>query len=224
MNHWYPYWPYRTGTEDAFPLRIWEGLLHPLPDEAREIRLILADLDADRKVNVRQGGSIVHPEDCKEDHSLAEDLQDLIVTPRVFYLSAAQDRPPSHPRVRALLPEISERTFFGHPHLYMSGEICPLFPPDGGWDGIGNTLADYLPHISIWLVKHMVWVSMRALGRKARFIGKDDAPHGDFDRLISRLGQCWCGSGRAYRNCHKPGGIQRNVGVHTARMTLREKG
>lgn len=218
MNEWYPSWPNRTGMDDVVPVRIWEGVLYPLPDDASEIRLIMADVDAHRQVNVRQGGSIVHPEDCDEDHSLVEDLQGLIVTPRSFYLSATQDTPPSHPRVRALLPEISQETFFGHPHLYMSGEICPLFPPDGGWDGNRNTLADYLPHISIWLVKHIVWVSMRASGRKARFIGRDDAPHRDFDRLVRPFGQCWCGSGKAYRHCHKPRASQSNPITHDRRL------
>jgi len=200
----YPTWPFRPAIYDGIPVQVWEGLVTPFSDDRAEVLSIIADLDAARDIAIERGGALRHPKSCEAKHTLKDDLEGLMIQPLTYYMVVYQLEPPAHPRVKVVLPEISPLSFQGHPHLYFNGEICTLFPPDGGWDGHRSSLADFLPHASVWLAKHQVWVAMRASSRHPRFIGRDDAPHGAYADILAPDAQCWCGSGQRYGRCHRP--------------------
>jgi hypothetical protein len=102
-------------------------------------------------------------------------------------------------------PEISARTYRGHPHLYHPDVICPLFPPEKTWSWHTHNLVDYLGHVAVWLLKSQVWMATRDANGKGLWIGPDVSHDAEMLlRLVAPGDPCHCGSGRKYKQCHRP--------------------
>jgi hypothetical protein len=176
----------------------------PPPDE---LLLVVADLARPETslVQIEPDGRIRHHPRCTGRHELHDDrLARLVLPDAAFLLSAALYGPPQHPRVRVIDPEISARTYRGHPHLYHPDVICPLFPPEKTWSWHTHNLVDYLGHVAVWLLKSLIWIATRDTNGKGLWIGPD-VPH-DAEtllRLTAPEDPCHCGSGGKYKKCHR---------------------
>jgi hypothetical protein len=87
----------------------------------------------------------------------------------------------------------------------MPDALCAYRPGDGEWSWQGgDDLVKALDYVAIYLAKHLVWVRTGG-NHGGRWIGPQasHAPH-DLIAEINPAGECWCGSGTAYRDCHLP--------------------
>ncbi|HHY08259.1 MAG TPA: hypothetical protein GX530_07010 [Corynebacteriales bacterium] len=175
---------------------VWVGSITPLAPPSDAFGVISA-LAEDRYVEIHIGGRIdVDPEDLPEKMlELPIDEEELRKT---FYLLARHEGPPSHPKVFMTLPQLPRLC----PHVFPDGSLCPLLPSGGAWSWVENSLADYLDHIAIWLVKFSVWDATRKATGQGIWIGSE-APHDPASLAATPLNaQCYCGSGLRFGQCH----------------------
>jgi hypothetical protein len=178
----------------------------PIPPRD-ELPLIVADLRRPETsfVQLEPDGRMRHHPRCAGRHELPDErLAGLVLSDAAFLLSAALYGPPEHPRVRVVEPDISTRTYPGHPHFYRPDVICPLFPPEKTWSWHTHNLVDYLGHVAVWLLKSQIWIATRDANGKGLWIGPD-VPH-DAEtllRLTAPDDPCHCGLGGKYKQCHR---------------------
>lgn len=198
---WYPTseWGERVEGEQAY--RTLLAVIEPVPPVA-ELPLILADLRRGAIVSLEPGGHIRHDDRCHARHELPVELQhpEALLGDPAFIVEATFYTMKRDPAVRILDPEISLRTHPGHPHFYANGIVCPVFPPDKTWTWT-DSVTDYLDHVSIWLLKTLVWNATARMGT-ARWLGDDvHEPPDVFLRRVDRNDPCPCASGEIYRRC-----------------------
>lgn len=220
MGGWFPEWEYIESIADReVPTQggsvkqkvlviAWEGRLQPLPQDSHEAVKILADLANDQEVLVTRGGMLRHHERCRASHSVPDAVRNRNDFGVVFHLLAHQFPPPTHPKVYALQPHLGPELFHSQGHVNGDGSLCPLFAPDGAWNGIIDTLAKYLrAGVAPLLAKHLYWQwTLDATGRGV-WPGTR-GPHGPAEAMLTSLArspddQCWCGSGKPHKECHR---------------------
>lgn len=201
MKMWFPISQWGERVERGRAIRFWEVIVEPVPS-APEVLLVLADLDRGGPVDMNPSGWIRHSQRCRADHKLREGFEGLEIPDTVFLLEAVYQEPPGHPLVRSLDPKVSCLRFPGHPHFYGGEVICPLFPPENTWRWKNHTMTDYLEHVAVWLLKHLVWKATQDRDGKGIWIGPD-VEHSPMYLLwvIRPSDQCHCGSGKTYRRC-----------------------
>ncbi len=207
MGRWFPEWEYYEADRDHELALIWEGELQPLPQQPDSAMKILADLAAERLILVDRGGLLKHDGACKAGHELPPALQGRTDYGISFRLQVHHRAPPAHPKVYAIRPLLGAELFQTQGHVNGDGSLCPLFVPDGEWDGHRDTLAKYLRRgVSVLLAKHLFWLWTGSAG-KGQWPGRR-GPHGreEAARQSLRLpptAQCWCGSGKSHEACHR---------------------
>jgi hypothetical protein len=82
-------------------------------------------------------------------------------------------------------------------HMWSDGSICPFMSSTAAWDWRSDTVADFVGHVSIWLV---TWMVFRQTG--IWIVGEHCNTPGYHLRNIDHNSLCWCRSGRKYRKCH----------------------
>lgn len=237
MLAWFPDWTWFETTREHQVLgqegfvreliivRVWEGELQPLPDDAHEARRILSDLEKDRQVTVDVGGVLRHDPGCTQPHeSLPEAVQSQSRYNERFFLSTEHWAPPAHPKAYALRPYLGPELYFTQKHINLDGSLCPYTPTDGEWNGREDTLSMYLRRgISIFLAKHLYWTWTAANGA-GRWPGRT-GPHGELQAMLQALSRhptvpCRCGNGPIYQDCHRPIDEAKNADI--LRYALRE--
>lgn len=193
------------------------GTICPFALAADEDALaVIDDLGADETVLV-QGGSLIHDPSCRRKHSSPTFASRLrgIQSDR-FCIRVVVWPPPVHPKAVALYPEISSTAFKNQPHLFraepyvglpelanpMPDALCTYRPGDGEWSWQRDDLVTFLDFVAIYLAKHTVWV--RSGGDAGGvWVGKhaSHAPR-DLIRELDPNGECRCGRGTRYRDCH----------------------
>jgi hypothetical protein len=199
----------------------------PIPPP-EELLLIVADLTRPEAslVQVEPDGRIRHDPGCANRHHVGDArLAHLVLPDTASLLNAAIYGPPQHPRVRVIDPEISARSYPGHPHLYHLDVICPLFPPEKTWDWRTHNLTDYLGHVAVWLLKSQIWIATRDANDKGLWIGPE-VPHdaATLLRLTARDDPCHCGSGKKYRQCHRSHDVLRFMAERPGERRVEQRG
>ena len=200
---------------DSRQSRTWRMWMEPVPPE-EELGRVLADLTRGATVAVGLNGRIQHSPECGESSVPHAEVLSRLKLPSRRYLVELRyplfggtTALPAHPQARVLFPEISARTFPGHPHLYGRNDgdswACPLSPQSTRWTwGPGATLA-YLDQVTIWILKSEVWfLTGGGIFGLGSWIGPDTS-HDPVDRLVqtTKGSPCWCGEQKLYEECHK---------------------
>lgn len=177
----------------AFKAASWVGILQPIrPDQ--QIDELLHDIANDRPVYVRLGGEVTHDPNCRAKHEILEwmsRLRDPYVTYRVRVTYCGER---AHPRCYVLSPPLTKKN---QPHVFRDRAICPYPPWQDVWCWDRNTVADFMDHVLVWLIKQIVWDQTEV------WIGSEMKHDPVFlDNTVGRNQQCWCGSGKKRKNCH----------------------
>ena len=204
MRAWFPLSFLSGRPQHDGPVLLWRVLLNPYP-QPEEMYMVLADLEADRPVDVSVHGRILHSADCiGQNHVLRglpwaqHDVQTLPAEP--VQVELLYRPPPAHPQVRCVAPAWSTLSHPNHPHFYHPDVVCPLFPPDGDWRWAENTAADYLQFVSLWALKTWVWLATARRGR-AVWLGSAHGHSRDDLRPVHPSASCTCGSGLPFGSC-----------------------
>lgn len=124
------------------PIRTADNLVH-----------LLDDVHHDRPVRV-VGDEVQHLESCTAvhcDHAWQNRATDL---GRSFEIEIQYDGGQAVPRCRVLSPRIPPEK---RHHMWIDGVICAFLASENVWIWHSDTVADYVPHALIWLVKWMVF-------------------------------------------------------------------
>ncbi len=82
-------------------------------------------------------------------------------------------------------------------HMWSDGSICPFMSSTAAWDWMRNTVADFVGHVSIWLLSWMIFQQTNVW-----IVGEHGNTPGYHVSNITPNQLCWCRSGRKYRKCH----------------------
>lgn len=211
----------------------WLGRISPFGRcSASDLACVIDDLRAGCGVCLQEGG-LLHDPGCHRDHAAVPFLSALTdLTRDTFALRLVVPMRPIHPKVIAIYPEISSAAFPEHPHLFrtavrdnpelrrfnpklhqrvtfselpkmMPDALCTYRPGDGEWSWDTGDLVDCLDFAALFVAKHAIWVRTGANDR-ALWIGPQ-ASHEAVDMLqeLDPDGECRCGGGRRYRDCHR---------------------
>ncbi len=178
----------------------WTGGVQPIKTVDGNFEL-LDDLCHDRDVMVA-GDEVQHIPFCTSDHCRHDwmnKLEDLRV---LFQIEVRYDGSRALPRCWVLSPRILKRR-----HMWADNAICAFLASDGTWIWHNHTVADFIPHALIWLVKWTVY------DQAGEWIGAEhDNSPGYHIETVRPKALCWCGSGEQYRKCHRKEEIQ-SVGL-----------
>lgn len=192
MKEFYPQFSLSGLPIGTGPLTLWRGRIQPVR-AADELDELLDDLLRDRDVRILQGGELVHQPGCAATH-VRHEWRDTLTDPLTSYkfeIRLAGGK--AHPRGYVLDPPIPPDR---RRHFYDDGSICPYPPWQGVWRWDVNTVADYLDHASVWLLRWTVW------SQTGVWPG-EEMPH-DLPFLLRAIGpnqECWCRSGEKYKRC-----------------------
>jgi hypothetical protein len=171
----------------------WCGELRPLRN-LESSAYILDDIHHHRNVMTAWQGEIRHLETCNAIHDRHEWMEHVSNTEllrsfniRVFYSGGAED-----PRcwVGGITP-VNGR------HVWGDGSICPFLSSKISWDRTRDTVADFVGHVSVWLI---TWMVFQQAG--VWIVGEHGGTPGYHLAAIRPNEHCWCRSGKKYRNCH----------------------
>lgn len=215
------------GEEGVFLLKV-----TPLPPPD-ELEWVIADICAgEMPVRVNQG-RVYHSSHCTcqnhdiQDervrnviHKLKEETFVLAVHPNISGPNILGELPyEGKPLVIPFNPIISYMNFPDHPHLSMGTnqmflQGTPFYIPDticftaASNDTLGNNqvsrLLNTFDEITIWLLRHQVWVATRETTGHGIWIGPHEG-HLDPEAFVARLnpeGNCRCGNRKQYSSCH----------------------
>jgi hypothetical protein len=202
---------------------MWQGVIRPYAGCGEpDLLLILDDLQVGKSVCVQQG-ALRHNPECPSGHTSLTTEQKMTLMKRIdrfdraaFTIRLVVPPPPRHPKSIALYPEISAETFPDHPHLFRVDRhpawprfadpdgLCTYRPGSGEWVPGTSSLTTCLDYVALFLAKHVVWKRTRSRGEQPLWLGPDASHHPVI--LLQEVavdGECRCGSGRAYGECHR---------------------
>ncbi|WP_263367522.1 hypothetical protein [Edaphobacter bradus] len=160
----------RVIIENINPLRVWRGVIKPFETDiaAKEILRLLA---ADRPVDVLAGQVLPTSEASLMKHHPEESRMQK--TGISFDVLVVELDPPAHPWVFSLQPAISSSLFPSHPHLRSDRSIalpsrtlnglCVYSAAEFVYDPLVPRLPQFLGQVSIFLAKHVIWLSTQKL-------------------------------------------------------------
>jgi hypothetical protein len=171
----------------------WKGTLTPLCSTEQLLELF-DDIHHNRPIYGVAGGAVRHLASCTVQHCHhdwmdgvreRELLRSFTVTIRY---SGGRDDP------RCWVDGINLQN--GR-HMWTDNSICPFLSSTATWDWRQDTVADFMGHVSTWLISWMVfqqtgvWIAGEH-GNTPAYHLENIKPHH----------LCWCRSGRKYRKCH----------------------
>ena len=207
---------------------IWTGFIQPYAHcDLPETALIIDDLYAGAPVCV-QHGSLSHDPSCRRPHTSMSLLTTMHVLNcmdtaqnELFAIRVVVPPAPRHPKAIALYPEISADSYPDHPHLFRQDRrpgrpqstepdaLCTYRPGSGEWSRATSSMTTYIDFVALFLAKHVVWRRTRAIAGRGLWLGPDASHHPSaLVRTIKRTDECWCGSGKAYGDCHRQGDLE----------------
>ena len=141
------------------------------------------------------GGEVLHHPECTAHHKSHDWIDKLTRPYGIFDLKISYSGGKQHPTAYVIEPEIPEDKRW---HMFGNGAVCPYAPWLEIWKWQEHTVVDYLGHALGWLIKWMV------RDQAGIWIGPEMSHESAFLlRNISRNDQCWCGSGKKYKKCHR---------------------
>ncbi len=193
MAEAYPQFAYEKEIARKGPVGVWRGRVQPIKTLDR-LNELLDDLAHDRPVYV-VGDQLRHLDSCEADHCHHEWMDKSGDLRTAFDLEMRYDGGIAIPRCLVVAPPIPTTK---RRHMWSDGAVCAFFASDRVWLWHKDTIATFLPHVLIWLVKWQVFDSTE------HWIGAqyEANPVFHFTRIGSKE-LCWCGSGAQYRKCHR---------------------
>lgn len=171
----------------------WIGELQPVLTGEPLLR-VLDDIHHNTPVETGYRGELRHLGSCSATHHEHEWMQKLDEAEflRPFPVSVRYTGGHDHPRcwVSGVNPGNAK-------HLWGDGSLCPFMASEDYWAWHTHTVADFIGHVSIWLVS---WITWRRSG--VWIVGEHDNTPGYHLSVIDPNDQCWCRSGKKYRKCH----------------------
>lgn len=172
----------------------WKGWVQPLSDELEDLEMILADIDRNLPVQIKNGEVSHHPA-CRRKHQALSWIKKLKKPDQAFNIKIVYDGGKRHPRGYVLQPDIPLNK---RKHMYRDSAVCAYPPQRNIWNWQTHTTVDFTDQVVIWLLKWNVW------NQTGYWLGSETS----HDKLlllisISATDQCWCGSGTLYGNCHQ---------------------
>lgn len=176
------------------PIAIWKGWIQPIRNR-ESLELLLSDLANNHPVRVLHSGEIIHKPDCKNQHESLPWLKKLKKPDAAYKLKVTYNGGTQHPKAFIIEPLKHLRELR---HIFRDGSICAYPPWEDIWHWQYSTVADFMDHISIWLLKNTVWQQV------GLWIG-DEMPHNTefLYNTIKPFEECWCRSGQLYGMCHR---------------------
>jgi hypothetical protein len=187
----YPMFTYNEEMQSGLSAT-WRGCVQPIRSQDAGTRLLLDDLAHDRPVYL-VGDEIRHLPGCTERHCEHAWMNQDLKLERHFDLYLKYMGVEALPRCYVLSPTLEKLK-----HTWGDGAICAFMDSGKNWRRGVDTVADFMPHVLIWLVKWMVFEKSDV------WIGSEhySAPLYHL-QTIRRNDLCWCGSGLPYRRCHR---------------------
>ncbi len=180
-------------SSDNFPVGVWIGSIQPIQSEHNLLKL-LDDLEHDRQVYVMRGGQLLHWSRCMAEHCIHDWTERLIDPFTEFSIEIRHNGGREHPKCFISNPYIPQEK---QRHFWADGSICPFMASEDIWVWNKNTVADFMPHVIVWLARWMVW------DQTGHWPGIEHQMSPQYHLANIRPGQqCWCRSGRKYYKCH----------------------
>lgn len=172
---------------------IWTGELSPLRS-LDHLDDLLDDIHHNRDLCTAWRGELRHLPGCRASHD-RHDWMDRIRAEEllrpfsisIYYAGGAED-----PRCR-----VAGVTRTNGRHVWDDDSICPFLSSKAAWDWTRETVADFVGHVSIWLVTWMVFQQTNVW-----IVGEHYSTPGYHLSAIRPNDHCWCRSGKKYRKCH----------------------
>lgn len=191
MAEVYPQFAFQELTSQKGTAGVWRGRVRPIKT-AESLSELLDDLHHDREVYV-VGDEVRHLPSCPAQHCRHDWMDRLGDIANTFDLEIRYDGGQGLPRAWVMAPAIPPAK---RQHMWSDNAVCAFLASDRVWVWHKDTVAQFVPHILIWLVKWTVF------DRTGQWIG---AQHGSTPqyhlRYIRPKDPCWCGSGKSYRKC-----------------------
>jgi hypothetical protein len=189
------------------PVGVWAGKVRPLR-LTDGVRLLLDDLAHDRAIFCR-GTELHHLDTCAANHCGHGWPPDPAQLAQEFELKIMWAGNEMLPRAFISSPFIPHDKKM---HMWNDGAVCAFLASDRVWTWHTDTVATFLPHVLIWVVKWMVF------DQTGIWIG---AEHGNTPQYhlehVHPKAPCWCGKGPQYRKCHRPADLMA-VGQRNTRL------
>ena len=176
------------------PIAVWRGYVQPI-EPCSEVVYLLDDLSQDRPVEILSGGTVRHCNGCCANHE-EHDWMEEITNPHLgFELEIQYRGDATHPRAYVLQPDLPPSAWKHR----LGGAICAYAPWERVWQWQKQTVVDFMDHVLIWLIKAIVWLQAHV------WIGDERSHSAEYLlQQIEPTAQCWCGSGKQYKSCHRP--------------------
>ncbi|GBF12646.1 hypothetical protein [Tepidibacillus sp. HK-1] len=186
-----------------------------------ELESIISDIINDKIIDVLYG-QVRHSLTCNEKHHIPANIKKVLpnlkeqtflvaVHPGNFNVYQGQ------PIAVAIEPQINYNIYPDHPHLNVGNfsklDGQEIFIPDSfcytdnpsklGFDPL-QRLLKALSLISIWLLRHQIWLLTREQLPKSEWIGPEAKPFKpeEYPKFLNPLGYCRCGKKIKYKDCH----------------------
>jgi hypothetical protein len=208
--------------------------INPLPPED-EIEKVVSDIVNNKPVRVGyESGKVYHSLNCDSEtnHNISKDLKRAIqlLKDETFLVAVLPEGPvglKKQPVVIGIKPEINYFTFPDHPHLnedgfygnlkkfYFPHSFCYKHDHSEFTGDLYNRVLDAFEQVSIWLLRHQIWVATRNLHSKGIWIGKGEPPlpNESFPRFLNPENRCRCGNKIKYKDCHMKADFSKRVEV-----------
>lgn len=215
----FPFAKYRDISLAGLPVGGWFLIeASPLPP-LNELALVVADINRGDTVSVPPDLIIRHSSSCRaENHKIPQILENIInkLSKQVFRFAIWEGSPTilnGQPVVIPLQPEVSYHVYPDHPHLnigclyktfYLPDSICYTHDSNNLGDDPYERISEAIFEVSLWLLRHQVWLSTREIG-KAKWIGpeiKNPDHVKNVSLALNPIGHCHCGSNKTYFDCH----------------------
>lgn len=171
----------------------WSGPITPIKSTERLLDL-LDDIHHNNPVYMAAGAELRHLAACEKSHCNHPWMdkvqpQDLVRTfqARLTYSGSHDD-----PRCWTTGIDLTNGR-----HMWSDGSICPFMSSSTTWDWMEDTVADFVGHVSVFLVSWMVFQPTGV------WIVGEHGNSGTYHASTIRPNDlCWCRSGKKYRKCH----------------------
>jgi hypothetical protein len=171
----------------------WTGELRPLRSVENLLEL-LDDIHHHHPIYTAWRGELRHVAKCKYDHHrhdwMGRVRAEEVLRPflmRVYYGGG-------HGHPRCWVDGVNAQNA---QHLWDDGSLCPFMASEDAWVWTHHTVADFIGHLSVWLVSWMLWQQAGIW-----LVGEHASTPGYHLDKIRPNEQCWCRSGKKYRKCH----------------------
>jgi hypothetical protein len=194
MRDYYPAFSLSVSTVGTDQHAIWKGRVQPIRSRGG-LEELLDDIHHERPYYVMPGGEVLHHPRCASSHEQHPWTNNLKRPFGVYEVEIKYSGGAQHPAAYVRDPPVPELKRW---HMFGDGSICPYAPWLQIWKWQEHTVVDYLGHVLGWLIKWMV------RDQAGVWIGPEINHDPTFLlRNIGRNNECWCGSGKKYKRCHR---------------------